>query len=403
MENIKSTTPIISVIVPVFNVQDYIKQCLDSILNQTFSDFELICIDDGSEDNSGKILEEYKNIDTRIKIITKKNGGLSSARNTGLKYAKGRFVCFIDSDDWVSPYMLEKLYENITKFNTDISMCAVSLFDENLHKIKNDPYFNLSVFPKSFNNKVFSYEDTKAFISDIPVMAWNKIYRHSFLKNYKAGFIEGKIFEDGAFFFSLFFKTKRVSLIRDYLYFYRINRKNSILVTNNDKFLDIIDIVNIMFEALKSSTVFNEVKYAFHKRKADDIIYRYQIIEKSLKRKFAKKFKKSSCLLNEKYFNLSKINNDEPVTYKCLCEIKNNTSIFSFYNYRLKKRLMRKIMQILETDKNNYFLKLWNFKTYIKKCPNIFNIFYENDKIYINILNRIKFNFNFEYSKLEKL
>ena len=120
----------ISVIVPVYNVENYLKKCIDSIINQTFQDIEIICVNDGSTDNSRKILEEYKNKDSRIKIIDKENGGLSSARNAGIKTAEGEFLSFIDSDDWIDKTMLEKLYKNITGLNSDISICAVHRFDE---------------------------------------------------------------------------------------------------------------------------------------------------------------------------------------------------------------------------------------------------------------------------------
>ena len=392
--------PEISVIVPVYNVEKYLSQCLDSILAQTFCDIEIICVNDGAKDNSRKILEEYKKKDKRIIVIDKQNGGLSSARNTGLKYAKGNFISFIDSDDWISSDMLEKLYNNITGLNTDISMCGVNVFDENTKKIKEDGYFNFSVFPLWFDYNVFSYIDTKPFTMEVPVMAWNKLYRHSFLEACNAQFPERKIFEDGAFFFSVYFKTKRVSLIREPLYYYRINRKSSILNNNDEKFLDIIDIVNLMFEELKKSDIFEDVKYDFYKHKADDIIYRYKTIKKPFKRSFAKKFKKDSCLLNEKYFDLAKVNNDNPVTYKCLCEIKNNTSILAKYRYKFIKRFMRKIIQVLETDKNIYYFKFWSLKIKLKKKPEFFEINYKNDKIFVCIFRVIKFSIKFEYSKL---
>ena len=154
----------ISVIVPIYNVEKYLEKCLDTIINQTFKDIEIICVNDGSVDCSRNILEEYKNKDSRIKIVDKENGGLSSARNAGLKIATGKFISFIDSDDWVSSTFLEKLYKNITSYDTDISICAVHQFDEKTRS--NDdtvPYFTLEHFDNSFDDKVFSYEDTKSF------------------------------------------------------------------------------------------------------------------------------------------------------------------------------------------------------------------------------------------------
>ena len=198
--------PKISVIVPVYNVEKYLPKCLDSILCQTFSNIEIICVNDGSTDNSRKILEEYKNKDSRIIIVDKKNGGLSSARNAGMKVAKGEFFSFIDSDDWIDSSMLEKLYKNITSLDTDISICAVHQFDETNQKIDDsNPYYTLEYFDSSFDNKSFSYKETKPFIMDVCVMAWNKLYRRSLIDKCKAEFPDGLIFEDGPFFFTIFF------------------------------------------------------------------------------------------------------------------------------------------------------------------------------------------------------
>ena len=105
----------ISVIVPVFNSEKTLNRCLDSILNQTFKNFEVICVNDGSQDNSGQILNEYKMKDERIKVIEQKNKGLSGARNTGINLAKGKYVTFIDSDDWIEINTFEKIKENIDK------------------------------------------------------------------------------------------------------------------------------------------------------------------------------------------------------------------------------------------------------------------------------------------------
>ena len=198
--------PKISVIVPVYNVEKYLRKCLDTIISQTFSDIEIICVNDGSTDNSRKILEEYKNKDYRIVIVDKKNGGLSSARNAGMKVARGEFISFIDSDDWIDETMLEKLYNSMTTLKTDITICAVHQFDESKQEIDDScEYFTLGHFDESFDNKVFSYKDTKSFLTNVCVMAWNKLYRKSFLDECKAEFPDGLIFEDGPFFFSIFF------------------------------------------------------------------------------------------------------------------------------------------------------------------------------------------------------
>ncbi len=395
--------PKISVIVPVYNVEKYLEKCLDSILNQTFKDIEIICVNDGSTDSSRKILETYQKRDSRIKIADKENGGLSSARNAGLKIAQGEFISFIDSDDWVSESMLDKLYKNITSLNTDISICAVHLYDEGKNTvIDSDKYFSLEYFDKTFDNRAFSYKDTKSFLMDVCVMAWNKLYRKSFLDECGAKFPDGLIFEDGPFFFSIFFKTQRVSIVRDFLYYYRINRTGSIVQKGGKQFLDIIDVVNLMYDSLKKTDIFDEVKYFFYNKKADDIIYRYELMDLKLKNQFSKKFKKESCLLDENVFDFAYINNEMPVTYRSLCIIKSKTGIFAFYLRKFKIRLMYKIMQVLYTEPNIYYFKFWSLKLRFKKRANLYDFWYENDRIYAVLFSFIKFNFKFEYSKLEK-
>ena len=395
--------PKISVIVPVYNVEKYLAKCLDTILSQTFSNIEIICVNDGSTDGSRKILEEYKQKDSRVIIVDKENGGLSSARNAGMKVATGEFISFIDSDDWVDETMLEKMYENITSLNTDISICAVHQYDEVKQEIDDScEYFTLGYFNECFDNRAFSYIDTKDFLMNVCVMAWNKLYRKSFLDECQVEFPDGLIFEDGPFFFSIFFKTKRVSIIRDFLYYYRINRSGSILKKGGKQFFDIIDVVNLMYENLKDSEIFEEVKNEFFCQKANDIIYRYEIVDISLKNAFAKKFKKESLLLNEEVFDFALLNKTYPIMYKNLCILRSSTNVFDFYYRKIEKRFMYKLMQILYTEKEAYYFKFWKLIFKIKRRDNLYNVWYSNDKIYFLLFGKIKFNFKFEYSKLEQ-
>ena len=395
--------PKISVIVPVYNVEKYLPQCLESIIGQTFDDIEIICVNDGSTDNSRKILAQYAQKDSRIKIVDKKNGGLSSARNAGMKVAQGEYYSFIDSDDWIDETMLEKLYNSMVALDTDISICAVHQFDETRQELDDsNPYYTLGFFDESFDNRAFSYVDTKPFLLDVCVMAWNKLYRKSFIEECQVEFPEGLIFEDGPFFFSIFFKTKKVSIVRDFLYYYRINRSGSIIENGGKHLLDIIDVVNLMCESLRKNDILEELKDSFYKQKSDDINYRYGLSDLSLKKAFARKFKKESCLLNEKIFNFSELNKKYPIQYKNMCVLRNSTSIFSVYKHKMKKRFMNKIMQILYKEENIYYFKFWNLIFRLKKREKICDISYEKDRIYIVIFGKIEFNFKFEYSKLEQ-
>ncbi len=395
--------PKISVIVPVYNVEKYLKQCLESIINQTFKDIEIICVNDGSLDKSRKILEEYKNKDSRIRIIDKKNGGLSSARNAGLRFSTGEYISFIDSDDWIDETMFEKLYNNITKMNTDISICAVHRFDEKKSQIDDsNPYFTLEYFNETFDNKVFSYKDTTHFLMDVCVMAWNKLYRKSFLDELGVEFPEGLIFEDGPFFFSIFFKTNRVSIIRDFLYYYRINRKGSIVQKGGKHFIDIIDVVDLMYNSIKDTPVFDEIKSEFLKRKINDIVYRYGLVNIFYKWKFYRKIKNKKYLFDDDVFKEESTTKELQLIYLKLIEMRDKNNIIRFYKNKYKIKFMYKIMQILYTEENIYYLKYRKLILRIKKHPKICDIWYQDDRIYVVLFYRIKFNFKFEYSKLEQ-
>ena len=129
---------LISVIVPVYNVEKYINRCIDSILSQTYGYLEIILVDDGSKDSSGIICDAYKKIDSRIKVIHKENGGLSSSRNIGLDLCKGDYICFIDSDDWIAADTIEHLLLMITKYDGDCAQIGIK---------------NASTFPLHFKQK----------------------------------------------------------------------------------------------------------------------------------------------------------------------------------------------------------------------------------------------------------
>lgn len=171
----------ISIIIPVYNVAKYLPECLESILNQTFQDFEVICVNDGSKDNSLEILEEYGKKDNRIKIITKENGGAGSARNKGLEFAEGKYIQFLDGDDYFEPQMLEKLYNLAKEYKAEISVCSSRKVDDegNITESRNpNSPINLdrTPFKRLFSKKDFS-DEIFSLIGTIP---WNKLYKKGF-------------------------------------------------------------------------------------------------------------------------------------------------------------------------------------------------------------------------------
>ena len=393
--------PVISVIVPVYNVEKYLAKCLDTILAQTFSNIEIICVNDGSTDGSRKILAQYAQKDSRIKIVDKKNGGLSSARNAGMKVAQGEYYSFIDSDDWIDETMLEKLYNSMVSLDTDISICAVHQYDEINQKIDDtNPYYTLGYFDESFNNRAFSYVDTKPFLLDVCVMAWNKLYRKSFIDECQAEFPDGLIFEDGPFFFSIFFKTKRVSIVRDFLYYYRINRSGSIIQKAGKKFLNVIDVVELMYNKIKEIPDFEDVKYIFFRKKVEDFIYRFENLNPKYRKAFAKKLKQSS-LTNEELFSPTMVKGSFGYNYFLFKNLKTGSVLF-YDMQKLKLKMMYKIMEILYHEEGVYYLKYKKIILRLKKRPKFYDFYYSNDRIYVRLLTKIKFDISFKFSELEK-
>ena len=188
--------PLLSVIVPVYKVEKFVERCLNSIIAQTFTNWECIIVDDGSPDNCGKICDEYAQRDTRIKVIHQQNGGLSIARNEGIKLAKGKYLTFIDSDDAIEPNTFLNYMNRINKY--DWVMVGVQQVDLNLK-----PQKSISKIDKEINSNMDNYENSLIAATKIWMMfgpVWNKIYRTDIIKNNQIWFIPSKdILEDRIF------------------------------------------------------------------------------------------------------------------------------------------------------------------------------------------------------------
>ncbi len=233
--------PKISVIIPVYNVEKYLRQCLDSVINQTYKNLEIILINDGSTDNSGKICEEYALNDERIKMIHKENGGISSARNTAIDTANGKFITFIDSDDDVELDYIDYLYNILKKFDCKMSVCTHNIIKKN--KIKKS--FNLKT-----DYKLSSQECIKKLLYNdgIDTSAWAKLYDKSLFDNIR--YPVGKLFEDIATTYKFFIKSKEIACGHLAKYNYNV-RENSIVTKkfNKAKF-DLLESTDNMSEEI---------------------------------------------------------------------------------------------------------------------------------------------------------
>ncbi len=204
---------LISIIVPVYNIEKYLSRCIESVLNQTYKNWEAIFINDGSIDNSLKILEEYKKRDRRIKIIDKKNAGSGAARNDGIENSNGEYIAFLDSDDWYEKDFLEKLYNNLKENNSDVSMCNPRMVYDNIEKNnKINTYFFKSIELMKNPREILG-------ILAMPVV-WNKLYRKDIIVKNMIRFPNYSFCEDVEFLYKVFLYVNKVSKIEDDLYNY---------------------------------------------------------------------------------------------------------------------------------------------------------------------------------------
>lgn len=202
----------ISVIVPVYNSEKFLERCLDSLINQTLKDIEIICINDGSTDNSESILEKYSQSDSRIKIITKENEGVSISRNIGIDRATGEYIGFVDSDDWVDLNYFEKLYNAAKKYDTDIAVAGIIRLDK--FRKRTYLHFNQEITTKDIN--------TKVKLCDIPdrCYVWNKIYKTEKIRQKNLKFAEGTFYEDVIFTPKALYNLNQMVTVPDTFYYY---------------------------------------------------------------------------------------------------------------------------------------------------------------------------------------
>ena len=222
----------ISVVVPVYNVEKFLQQCLDSILTQSLKDFELICVDDGSTDNSLNILKEYAAKDSRIKILQQKNRYAGVARNEGIKIAQGECVLFLDSDDFFEETLLEKMYDSYVANQSDVVVCAIDLFDNKTAIYREAPWtLNTDILP---DKKTFSRndipDDILLFVTGSP---WNKLIKRSFLLENNLYFQNTRRTNDLYFIFSALAQAEKISVVKETLLHYRVGMQENLQANNH--------------------------------------------------------------------------------------------------------------------------------------------------------------------------
>ena len=295
--NTSEEDPLISVIVPCYNVEAYLKECVDSLLAQTYRNIEIILVDDGATDNTGGIARDYAGRNSNVLYIHRANGGLSAARNTGIDNSKGQYLAFVDSDDYVEPDYIEKLYKSIRENGSDIAVCGYKKEEMETDSVTFDessvisPYAAMRIL-----SDIFPKENV------LLVIAWNKLYRRELFENTR--FPEGKIHEDEHTAHRVLGQADSISVITDCLYHYRI-REGSITAgrkAQNLKHLDLLDaykdrieysesmmygelmtyMLYSFFESMKElmvlytdETIKENKLYSYFQKRAKEIYFRY--------------------------------------------------------------------------------------------------------------------------------
>lgn len=272
---------VFSIIIPVYNVEEYLQECLDSVLNQTFAHWEAICVNDGSTDGSAAILETYAAKDGRLRVVTQPNKGLSSARNTGIKTAKGDYILFVDGDDWLELNALQILAQNLD--NEDMLCFSGRRFFEETgvyhlaDQLKEKKY---ATGIEYYNESALLYRDF-AFVSVVL-----RLYRRFFLLENSLCFKEGIYHEDNLFTPFACYYAKRVKVINACLYDYRVRPNSIMTITNAKRLRDMLGIANELASFFVSKTGFDKVKIY------RSITHHYQVVFMNATRKERKELER---------------------------------------------------------------------------------------------------------------
>ncbi len=254
--------PKVSVIVPIYNVEKYLEKCINSLLSQTLEDIQIILVNDGSKDNSGNIAREYeKNNKNRIIYVEKENGGLSDARNYGLKYATGDFIAFLDSDDYIEKNAYEEMYNKAIEENADYVEC--DFIWEFPNKIRVD--------------KQYPYKNKKEMFSFVRVVAWNKLIKRQLITDNNLEFPKGLRYEDVEFTYKLIpFINKFTYVDKPFIHY--VQREGSIANVQNERTAEIFTVLDNVIEFYKENNIYDEYR--------DELEYNYAryLLCSSLKR-----------------------------------------------------------------------------------------------------------------------
>lgn len=279
----------VSVIMPVYNCEDFLHNSIDSILNQTLSDLELICVDDGSDDNSLNILKEYEIQDSRVKVFSINHLGGGDARNFALNHICGEYLYFMDADDYLDLNAFEDFYRISKSKNLDFLMFKAKQYDAIKKTTFEKYYYNMALISK-FKDSVFNFKDLKDLIFSINVTPWCKFYNTQFVLNSGAKFRRASKFHDNQFFWDIIFQAERIYFLDEFYYTQTVH-PNSLIESAGRSHCDAVDVLNNISELFKKHGQFDKFKEKLYDRKLSLCVRRYDEIRDEFKELFFKKIK----------------------------------------------------------------------------------------------------------------
>jgi len=333
----------ISVIVPVHNTEPFLKECLDSVINQTLQEIEIICINDGSTDNCFLILENFKEEDGRIIILNQENKGAGAARNSGLKIAQGEYLAILDSDDIYDITMLEKMYERAEEMQAEFVICLSTAFDNSTMKTWNIMWSALEI-----EKNVFSYKDILKRRQNFDFFSgwsWDKLFRKSFIEQYQLRFQEISHSNDGYFVIMAMYSAKRISILREPLVKHRVNRENSIETSHDKNPLCFYEMHRAIKDGLEKLGIFYAIKKRYIIWVLRHSLWVLSIIEKPAS--FIKIYSK----IQDDIFQENSISNatfhffDDALLYDEIKKIAEQSATEYLFNQRNSARKERDILQ----------------------------------------------------------
>ncbi len=287
---------LISVIVPAYNVENYIRRCLDSLVSQTYENLEIIVVNDGSTDRTGEIIEEYtERYPDKVMLYTRENQGQAEARNFGISKASGDYIGFVDSDDFVSTKMYELMYREAEEQDCDMVTCGYYGCDE----VTGEITVYQTGYKGEFNQNIYENPMLLRINSPYP---WNKLYTRELLERSGFSFRKGIIFEDLCAIFPLFMDARKVGRVHEKLYYYIKGRKGGTISTFNEKHGQIIDALQIMNDAYQQRGMFERFYDTLLFFNLRHIYARFDEMQNYEDIIFKREFKKRAFTLLDHYF-----------------------------------------------------------------------------------------------------